>query len=353
MKRILLAVLTLLTCNAFEIPYLDQKQNCTNPLVNGSFCYSGPQYDLFGQLKTCVVPGTVALTFDDGPSIYTAGILDSLKKYGMRATFFVIGSQIPQFTQVIQRMVNEGHELGSHTYGHPPDLTNMTMTDIQQDLSLWERTLIAYNFSGPLSYSVIPNYFRAPHGLLDAVSASVITGYGYTPIHWGWLSGDSYNLSPSQLTDVYFSHMGNGSTLAPSQMRLIMQQHDAQVNTSLVFDSVANYLSQTVQSQGVRFVTIAECLGLGIPPYRAPPRFQNDPVCANGINALSGGAHICCDPACGICGGTGCSLRPGGAGKCCANNIVANNVSCWLSPAPCLVSSNPPPFIPTPYSVKS
>lgn len=67
----------------------------------------------------CIVPGTVALTFDDGPYIYTPQILDTLSQRGARATFFLNGvhmGNIHEYTDVMRRTIAEGHQLASHTY---------------------------------------------------------------------------------------------------------------------------------------------------------------------------------------------------------------------------------------------
>lgn len=60
-------------------------------------------------------PKYVALTFDDGPSAYTAAILKILKRYNVRATFFVVGSEAEKFPKLIQRIHREKHVIGNHT----------------------------------------------------------------------------------------------------------------------------------------------------------------------------------------------------------------------------------------------
>ena len=60
----------------------------------------------------------VYLTFDDGPSIYTDDILDILSVYGVKATFFVIGAVDEDYTPMYQRIVEEGHSIGMHSYSH-------------------------------------------------------------------------------------------------------------------------------------------------------------------------------------------------------------------------------------------
>lgn len=69
-------------------------------------------------LNHCSIPGTVALTFDDGPYIYTAQMLDTLAQHGARATFFLNGhhhGHIDQFPDLVKRAHAEGHQLASHT----------------------------------------------------------------------------------------------------------------------------------------------------------------------------------------------------------------------------------------------
>lgn len=77
----------------------------------------------YGHLvKTCKDPGTVALTFDDGPFQYTSGLLDILKSNGgIRATFFVNGKNAGDLKDqamkdTVRRMMADGHQIGSHTY---------------------------------------------------------------------------------------------------------------------------------------------------------------------------------------------------------------------------------------------
>lgn len=65
------------------------------------------------------MPGVVALTFDDGPYIYTSQILETLSQHGARATFFLNGANkgnIDSYPEILQRAIDEGHQLGSHTY---------------------------------------------------------------------------------------------------------------------------------------------------------------------------------------------------------------------------------------------
>ena len=60
----------------------------------------------------------VYLTFDDGPSSLTEKYLDILKKHKIHATFFLIGQQVEEMPEIVERELKEGHEIGVHTYTH-------------------------------------------------------------------------------------------------------------------------------------------------------------------------------------------------------------------------------------------
>jgi peptidoglycan/xylan/chitin deacetylase (PgdA/CDA1 family) len=83
--------------------------------------------------ETMVFGHRIALTFDDGPDpATTPAILDVLRDYDIKATFFVIGARAEQHPELIERIVSEGHTLGNHTYYH------RDMTKLAPDLMLKE-----------------------------------------------------------------------------------------------------------------------------------------------------------------------------------------------------------------------
>ena len=83
-----------------------------------------PYKDLYQELyaqrpeKQIVLEKTVYLTFDDGPSERTPEVLDILKKYGVKATFFVVGNTSKLAKECMKRIVSEGHTIAMHTYTH-------------------------------------------------------------------------------------------------------------------------------------------------------------------------------------------------------------------------------------------
>ncbi|KAJ5653147.1 hypothetical protein N7490_000150 [Penicillium lividum] len=122
----------------------------------------------------CNIPNTVALTFDDGPFIYTGQILDTLFKHGARATFFLNGvnkGNIDSFHELVQRTISEGHQLGSHTWGHL-SLDTLSYAEI-----LAQMTNLEDAFMRILGF--YPAYMRAPYLMVTADVLKAMTALQY------------------------------------------------------------------------------------------------------------------------------------------------------------------------------
>lgn len=98
-----------------------------------------------------------ALTFDDGPhALWTPLLLDGLKERGVKATFFVMGQNIPGNEELIKRMVREGHLVGNHSYRHEP-LTKEGM----------DQVCVSFDRTGEMIREITgirPEYARPPYG---------------------------------------------------------------------------------------------------------------------------------------------------------------------------------------------
>lgn len=83
----------------------------------------------------------IALTFDDGPDPkYTGHILDILKKYNVKATFFITGANADKNSDLLKRMVAEGHDIGNHTFTHP-NITMISKDQLSLELNATQRLL--------------------------------------------------------------------------------------------------------------------------------------------------------------------------------------------------------------------
>lgn len=102
----------------------------------------------------------VAITFDDGPSPYTASILDILNAQQIKATFFVMGRQVEAHPELARRIVNDGHEIGNHGY----DLVAQKSAKKYYLRSLSDTELEKAEKSIHLITGKTPIYFRPPGG---------------------------------------------------------------------------------------------------------------------------------------------------------------------------------------------
>jgi len=106
--------------------------------------------------RTGYRPGLVALTFDDGPDAdWTPPILDILKAKGVPATFFVVGENALPHPRLLNRIIEEGHELGNHSYTHP-NMALLSLRGVRLELNAAERLVEAYTGRGM-------RLFRAPY----------------------------------------------------------------------------------------------------------------------------------------------------------------------------------------------
>ena len=133
----------------------------------------------------------VYLTFDDGPSIYTEQILDVLKEYHVKATFFVVGKTDSRYDAVYKRIVEEGHTLGMHSFSHKYNEIYDSEEAFAKDLEtlrnfLKEKTGVECTFS------------RFPGGSSNTVSnvdmnrlITYLNEQGITYFDWNISSGDA------------------------------------------------------------------------------------------------------------------------------------------------------------------
>ncbi|MEU3495904.1 bifunctional polysaccharide deacetylase/glycosyltransferase family 2 protein [Kitasatospora cineracea] len=130
--------------------------------------HGGPVIDASGATPRTArpAPGTVALTFDDGPDpVWTPKILDVLKQQGVHATFFVVGTQVADHPELARRILAEGHQLGIHTFTHA-DLGQAAPW--RRSLELREAQLAVAGATGTTTALLRPPYSSTNDALTDA-----------------------------------------------------------------------------------------------------------------------------------------------------------------------------------------
>lgn len=119
----------------------------------------------------------IALTFDDGPhATQTPAILRILRRYGARATFFVIGENIPGNRDVLRRIAADGHIVGNHSYTHP-QLDLISTPRVYEELQRCSE-LVAKELGAP------PRLARAPYGMWHGPSLQVCAQLQMEPFQW-------------------------------------------------------------------------------------------------------------------------------------------------------------------------
>ncbi len=154
-------------------------------------------------VQTIAQPGTVALTFDDGPSpIYTPQILDILKKNNIKATFFVVGPLAKQFPKLIERMVAEGHAVGVHAMTHPK-LTRLNSTELNYEV-VGSRDLVQHLIRKS------PVCLRPPHGVMNKRVEDYANAHQLLIVPNGFNSLDQQKLSASQIAQRVIDNAQSG-----------------------------------------------------------------------------------------------------------------------------------------------
>ncbi|ATZ46271.1 hypothetical protein BCIN_01g08990 [Botrytis cinerea B05.10] len=155
-------------------------------LLLGYTIYKPPQFvinylrwkypDVLFQIPLSHAHRVIALTIDDAPSEETSRILDLLKIYDSKATFFIIGSQVSAHPSLIQRIHDEGHELGNHAWADEPSIS-LPISELERQVKEVEDLLPP---NRPISGSKIPpKYFRPGSGFFNAQMLEKAKQWGY------------------------------------------------------------------------------------------------------------------------------------------------------------------------------
>ncbi|GAA3537354.1 hypothetical protein GCM10022419_016570 [Nonomuraea rosea] len=179
----------------------------------------------------------IALTFDDGPGQYAGTLLDTLKKYDAKATFFLEGQYVKSRPAYVKRMAAEGHELGNHSYSHP-DFTKSEAGTIKSEI---QKTQDAVKKAS----GVEPKLLRPPYGLADLQVSDIAAQYGMPMILW---TAGSQDWSTKNVEAI------KKKTLEVAQPNGIILMHDWVKQTVDAMPAII----KTLENKGYHLVTVSD-----------------------------------------------------------------------------------------------
>ena len=167
----------------------------------------------------------VVLTFDDGPTELTPLFLDLLNRYEVKAIFFCIGRQIAQYPQIVQRIKDEGHLIGNHTYSHIPQNCFASTAVMAQEIQQTDALLA--------QLGIVTPYFRPPYGVTNPHIAKAAKRMGKIVVGWDIRSLDTVIKDETRLWSRVVSKLNQGN---------IILMHDTSERTLHVLEQLLKYL---------------------------------------------------------------------------------------------------------------
>lgn len=209
-------------------------------------------------IQHCTVPGTVALTFDDGPHVYTSHILDLLGEHGAKATFFVNGDNWSHniddpstpWPEVLRRMVHSGHQIGSHTWSHA-DLTLASSEVRRYQVRRLEEVLC--NVLGKA-----PTYLRPPYASCSSDCVAEMEQLGYRVVNFDLDTKDYLHNQPGNIGEAMDNFSRALRSGDPGRDSFLVLSHDVLEQTAA---ALVPFMLEEIQRRGYRAVTVGECLG--------------------------------------------------------------------------------------------
>ncbi|KAF9974957.1 chitin deacetylase [Actinomortierella ambigua] len=223
---------------------------CPNPPIPNE-CYWTCEGCAADDITKCAAPNTWGLTFDDGPSAITPELLDYLKAQKASATFFLIGSNVVQYPNVVKRELAEGHHLASHTWSHHA-LTTLTNEQIVAEIKWTEKAVLE-------AAGVRLKYMRPPFGDINNRVRFVLKKLGYIPVDW---TGDEFDTKDwdygkQGLANIisHFTKSLDTYVAGPKTQGFYCLEHDTNNDTL----SVAKEILPLGQQRKVNIANVAQC----------------------------------------------------------------------------------------------
>ncbi|MDR0618727.1 MAG: polysaccharide deacetylase family protein [Bacteroidales bacterium] len=168
----------------------------------------------------------ILFTFDDGPHpVQTPKVLEVLRRYNVKAMFFLIGENAEKYPDIVRRIAAEGHSIGNHTYSHCGKFPIFSAKKMQEELEKTDNIL--QEITGKKV-----EYFRPPFGITNIRISRVIRERGYKVTGWNIRSYDTSLTQEKALNRVI-------KKLRPHAIILL---HDSLPNSEKLLERIFNYI---------------------------------------------------------------------------------------------------------------
>lgn len=170
----------------------------------------------------------IALTFDDGPGIFTLEVLALLKKYNVKATFFCIGKNIETHPEILKQIIAEGHLVGNHSYSHSTFFDFYNAEKIREEIQKTDVLLEKFTLKKI-------NFFRPPYGVTTPSIRRALKKTGHKVIGWNIRSLDGGTKNQDLILNRIIKRVSPGG---------IVLLHDTASHSVLVLEQFLQFLQQ-------------------------------------------------------------------------------------------------------------
>ena len=232
LKIVIIALSSIAICLLFLVLFYNISKSRTFQLFGG----------LVGKVNT--QEKVIALTFDDGPGIYTEEIIQVLKEEKVKATFFLTGKEIEENIEAAIKLVEEGHEIGNHTYSHQRMVLKKP-SFIKSEIETTDKLIRQIGYQGEI-------HFRPPNGKRLFILPYYLSKNNRKTILWNIEPKTADNNAGS--AEKIVAHVKRNAS--PGSIILLHVMYESRIES---LNSVRGII-ESLQEQDYKFVTISELM---------------------------------------------------------------------------------------------
>ena len=192
---------------------------------------------------------SICLTFDDGPHpVFTPKILEMLSKYNVKVTFFISGNKIQSYQNIVERTINEGHDVGNHGFSHRNFIFKSSKF-IRSEISRTDELLRSCGANGEIT-------FRTPYGRMSIKTLFILSKLKKKIIMWNVPTKDFKATNSNMIVKKILKKIKPGGIIVVHDAGKLIE---SDVDRTYTIEAVKQIIEE-LQTAGYRFKTISEML---------------------------------------------------------------------------------------------